>query len=224
MLKPMKGKPYVILNAAMSLDGKIATVGGDSEFSDEEDWRRVHRLRAEVDAIMVGVNTVLADDPKLTSKVGRSPLRVVVDSMARTPPTARVLTYRRDVPTVIAVTGRAPAERVERLREAGARILVCGEGRRVDLEVLMEKLFEMGVRRLLLEGGGNLNWGMFEKGLVDEVRVAVAPVIVGGSRAVTLVEGEGFGRVSRAVKLKILNAERVGGCLLITCKVEKKGI
>nr|HDO81345.1 5-amino-6-(5-phosphoribosylamino)uracil reductase [Candidatus Bathyarchaeota archaeon] len=70
----MKGKPYVILNAAMSLDGKIATVGGDSEFSDEEDWRRVHRLRAEVDAIMVGVNTVLADDPKLTSKVGRSPL------------------------------------------------------------------------------------------------------------------------------------------------------
>jgi len=220
----MKGKPYVILNAAMSLDGKIATVGGDSEFSDEEDWRRVHRLRAEVDAIMVGVNTVLADDPKLTSKVGRSPLRVVVDSMAKTPPTARVLTYRRDVPTVIAVTGRAPAERVEKLREAGARILVCGEGRRVDLEVLMEKLFEMGVRRLLLEGGGSLNWGMFEKGLVDEVRVAVAPVIVGGSRAVTLVEGEGFGRVSQAVKLKILNAERVGGCLLITCKVEKKGI
>lgn len=219
----MKNRPYVILNAAMSLDGKIATVSGDSEFSDEEDWRRVHKLRSEVDAIMVGVNTVLVDDPKLTSKVGRSPIRVVVDSMARTPPTARVITFMRgEVPTIIAVTGRAPAEKVERLREAGAQVIVCGEGDRVDLEALMEKLFEMGVRTLLLEGGGNLNWSMIERGLVDEVRVAVAPVIVGGSGAVTLVEGEGFRKVSQAVGLEFVNVERVGRCLLITCKVKRE--
>ncbi len=216
----MKSRPYVILNAAMSLDGKIATISGDSEFSDEEDWIRVHRLRAEVDAIMVGVGTVLVDDPKLTSKAGRSPLRVIVDSKARTPPTAKVITYMKEVPTVIAVTGKAPAERLERLREAGAKILVCGEGEKVDLGILLERLFEMGVRKVLLEGGGNLNWSMIKAGLVDEVRVAVAPVIVGGSNAVTLVEGEGFSKVREAVKLEFLSVERVGECLLITCKVK----
>ncbi len=207
----------------MSLDGKIATVSGDSEFSDEEDWMRVHRLRSEVDAIMVGVNTVLADDPKLTSKVGRSPMRVVVDSMARTPPTARVITFmRREVPTIIAVTGKAPAERIEDLRKAGANVMVCGEKGKVDLEALMEKLFEMGVRTLLLEGGGNLNWSMLERGLVDEVRVAIAPVIVGGSKAITLVEGEGFSKVSQAVKVEFLGVEKVGSCLLIICKVKRE--
>ncbi|MBS7247621.1 MAG: 2,5-diamino-6-(ribosylamino)-4(3H)-pyrimidinone 5'-phosphate reductase [Candidatus Jordarchaeales archaeon] len=217
----MRNRPYVILNAAMSLDGKIATVSGDSEFSDEEDWMRVHRLRSEVDAIMVGVNTVIVDDPKLTSKVGRSPLRVIVDSMARTPPTARAITFMRgEVPTVIAVTGRAPAERVEELRKAGANVIVCGEEEKVNLEILMERLSEMGVKSLLLEGGGNLNWSMLEKGLVDEVRVAIAPVIVGGREAVTLVEGEGFSRVSQAVNVEFVKAERVGSCLLITCKVK----
>ncbi|MEM1658438.1 MAG: 2,5-diamino-6-(ribosylamino)-4(3H)-pyrimidinone 5'-phosphate reductase [Candidatus Jordarchaeales archaeon] len=220
----MRNRPYVILNAAMSLDGKIATVSGDSAFSDEKDWERVHRLRSEVDAIMVGVNTVLVDDPKLTSKVGKSPLRVVVDSKARTPPTARVITFMKgEVPTVVAVTSKAPAERVERLKQAGAKVIVCGNGDKVDLEMLMEKLSEMGVRTLMLEGGGNLNWGMLEKGLVDEIRVAIAPVVVGGSKAVTLVEGEGFEKVSQAVKLEFVKVETVGSCLLVTCKVKGRG-
>jgi len=214
-------KPYVILSAAMSLDGKIATRDGDSAFSDEEDWKRVHRLRSQVDAIMVGIGTILHDDSKLTSKAGKNPIRVVVDSRARTPPNARVITVKPEVETIIAVTSRAPPERTSNLEKAGAKVLVCGDGERVDLKILMEKLYDMGVRSLMLEGGGNLNWGMLSKGLVDEIRVAVSPVMVGGKDAVTLVEGEGFSRVEEGVKLELVNTEKVGKCLVLTYKTLK---
>ncbi|MFB0561040.1 MAG: 2,5-diamino-6-(ribosylamino)-4(3H)-pyrimidinone 5'-phosphate reductase [Candidatus Lokiarchaeia archaeon] len=213
------GKPYVILSAAMSLDGKIATRGGDSAFSDKEDWKRVHKLRSQVDAIMVGINTILLDDSKLTSKEGKSPMRVVVDSKARTPSNARVITVRPEVETIIAVTSRAPRERTSNLQNSGAKILVCGDGEQVDLEILMEKLYDLGVRNLMLEGGGNLNWGMLSKGLVDEIRVAISPVIVGGTEAVTIVEGEGFNRVSEGVNLEQVSSENVGKCLVLTYRV-----
>ncbi|MEM3586584.1 MAG: 2,5-diamino-6-(ribosylamino)-4(3H)-pyrimidinone 5'-phosphate reductase [Candidatus Jordarchaeaceae archaeon] len=215
-------RPYVILSAAMSVDGKIVTRGGDSAFSDEEDWKRVHKLRSEVDAIMVGINTILSDDSKLTSKQGRSPIRIVVDSKARTPPNARVITVRPEIQTIIAVTSKAPPERVANLEKKGAKIIVCGEGAQVDLEKLMEKLFELGVRKLMLEGGGNLNWGMLSRGLVDEIRVAVAPVIVGGIDAITLVEGEGVASVSEGINLELVSIERVGKCLVLTYKILQK--
>jgi 2,5-diamino-6-(ribosylamino)-4(3H)-pyrimidinone 5'-phosphate reductase len=203
----------------MSLDGKIATRGGDSAFSDEEDWKRVHKLRSQVDAIMVGINTILMDDSKLTSKEGRSPIRVVVDSKARTPPNARVITVRPEIETIIAVTSRAPPEKIANLQRKGAKIIVCGDGEKVNLEILMEKLYERGVRNLLLEGGGNLNWGMLSKGLVDEIRIAISPVIVGGEKATTLVEGEGYAKVSEGVKLEQVSCEQVGKCMVLTYKV-----
>ena len=213
------GKPYVVLSAAMSVDGKIATRGGDSAYSDEEDWKRVHKLRSEVDAIMVGIHTILVDDSKLTSKEGKSPIRVVVDSDARTPPNARVITVRPEVETIIAVTSIAPSERISNLQKKGVKILVCGDGELVDLEILMEKLFDRGVKKLMLEGGGNVNWGMISKGLVDEIRIAIAPVIVGGIEAVTLVEGLGFTRVSEGVNLELVNTEKVGKNLVLTYKI-----
>lgn len=215
-------KPYVILSAAMSVDGKIATREGDSALSDEEDWKRVHKLRSEVDAIMVGINTILKDDSKLTSKQGKSPIRVVVDSKARTPPNARVITVRPEIETIIAVTSKAPPERISNLQKKGAKILICGDEEHVDLEILMEKLFNMDVKKLMLEGGGNLNWGMLSKGLVDEIRIAIAPVIVGGINAVTLVEGEGFAHVLEGVNLELVNIEKVGKCLVLTYKVLQK--
>ncbi|WXG39956.1 MAG: 2,5-diamino-6-(ribosylamino)-4(3H)-pyrimidinone 5'-phosphate reductase [Candidatus Freyarchaeum deiterrae] len=213
------GKPYVILSAAMSVDGKIATRGGDSAYSDDEDWKRVHKLRSEVDAIMVGIHTILVDDSKLTSKEGKNPIRVVVDSDARTPPNARVITVRPEVETIIAVTSIAPPERISNLQKKGAKILVCGDGELVDLKSLMEKLFDRGVKKLMLEGGGNVNWGMISKGLIDEIRIAVAPVIVGGIEAITLVEGEGFTKVSEGVKLELINTEKVGKNLVLTYKI-----
>jgi 2,5-diamino-6-(ribosylamino)-4(3H)-pyrimidinone 5'-phosphate reductase len=211
-------RPYVILNAAVSLDGKIATRLGESELSSLEDWERVHRLRCRVDAIMIGMNTVLVDNPKLTIKCGRSPLKIVVDSLARTPPTARLLTHRGESKVMIAVGGKAPAHRIKALRKAGAEVFRAGRRRRVNLKILMEELHRRGVGRLLVEGGGNLNWSLIREGLVDEVQVALTPVIIGGRKAVSLVEGEGFGRISEAQRLKLLSVEKVGFNLLLKFK------
>ena len=211
-------KPYVILNAAMSLDGKIATRLGDSELSSPEDWERVHRLRCEVDGILVGVNTILVDDPKITVRCDRPIVKVVADSMARTPPTARLITHRGKNPVLIAVGGMAPEYRVKALREAGAEVFKTGEERRVNLRRLMEELASRGVKRLLVEGGGSLNWSLFKEGLIDEVQVAISPVIIGGRDAVSLVEGEGFGSIGEAQRLKLLGVEKAGYNLVLKYK------
>jgi 2,5-diamino-6-(ribosylamino)-4(3H)-pyrimidinone 5'-phosphate reductase len=188
----------------MTLDGKIATKTGSSEISGPEDLERVHHIRKEVDAIMVGINTLLADDPRLTvhkipSHAADNPTRIVVDSSARTPIDARIL--NNDAPTIIAVSKKAPLERIEKLREK-VEVLICGENR-VDLVELMEKLKNKGINSLMLEGGSTLNFSMLEKDLVDEVRVCIAPLIVGGENAKTLVDGEGIDFMMDAIKLKL---------------------
>lgn len=211
----------MVLNAAMSLDGKIATFSGESELSSPEDLKRVHRLRAAMDGIMVGVGTLLVDNPKLTVRLvrGRSPKRIIVDSKARTPLDAVVVKSARETPTIVAVTSRAPAVRVERLRRAGVMVLRCGGGSRVSLPLLLARLRGMGVRRLLLEGGGTLNWSMLSQGLVDEVSVAISPRILGGSGAVTLTEGAGVGRIRNAVRLRLESVKRYGGDLVASYSV-----
>lgn len=214
-------KPYVILNAAMTLDGKIATASGDSKISSREDLARVHELRAEVDAIMVGINTVLKDDPKLTTKKpgGKNPIRIIVDSMARTPLNAQALTVDKATKTIIVVTKRAPKERVDFLKAAGGEIIYAGNGPGVDLVFLMDTLASRGVSSVMVEGGGSLNWSILHNGLADEVRVAIAPVIVGGRDAVTLVEGEGVSLIERGVHLSLEKTERYGRDIVLTYKV-----
>lgn len=212
-------RPYVILNAAMTLDGKISTVGGDSKISCEEDLDRVHRLRAEVDAIMVGKGTVSADDPRLTVRrvEGENPIRVVLDSGAEISLEANVMDDSTE--TIVAVSERADSEEIERLRESQVRPLVSGE-KRVDPENLLEELKERGVEKLLLEGGSELNWSMLSRGLVDEVRIAVSPLIVGGEEAKTLVGGRGVEKIPDGVALNLLKTEKVGRCLLLIYEVE----
>ena len=215
-------RPYVILNAAMTLDGKIATVAGDSRISCEEDLDRIHELRASVDAVMVGVGTVLADDPSLTVRRvrGRNPIRVIVDSLAKTPSDAKVLDP--SARTIVAVSKRAPREDIERLRRKGALVIVGGE-EEVNLPKLLEELHAMGVRKLLLEGGSTLNWSMLREGLVDEVRVAIAPYIVGGETARTLVGGSGFKSISEGIELELVSVDRVGTDVLLTYRVRRRG-
>jgi 2,5-diamino-6-(ribosylamino)-4(3H)-pyrimidinone 5'-phosphate reductase len=211
----------VILNAAMSLDGKIATFTGDSHMSSPADLRRVHRLRASVDAIMVGLNTLLVDDPKLTVKFHKShtPTRIIVDANARTPLSSYVVKTARMIPTIIAVTTRAQKKRIDALRDRGVTILVCGGGRLVSLGILLKNLGKLGIERLLLEGGGTLNWSMLADGLVDEISVAITPRILGGADAVSLVEGKGTALVRDGVKLKLLNTSRHGPDLVVRYKV-----
>ncbi len=214
-------RPYVILNAAMTLDGKIATVGGDSKISCEPDLKRLHKLRTEVDAVMVGAGTVLADDPSLTVRRvhGKNPMRVVVDGEAKTPVGAKVL--KGDVRTIVVVSAIARRENVEKLRKAGAEVITLGVSY-VKLAKLLDRLWTMGVRRILLEGGSTLNWNMLKEGLVDEVRVAISPSIVGGENAKTLVGGEGFLKVRSGINLRLVKIERVGTNILLTYRVGGK--
>ncbi|MDI6723902.1 MAG: 2,5-diamino-6-(ribosylamino)-4(3H)-pyrimidinone 5'-phosphate reductase [Methanobacterium sp.] len=213
-------KPYVILNAAMTLDGKIATRTGSSEISGKEDLIRVHKIRKEVDAIMVGINTVLADDPRLTvhkieAESKDNPVRIVVDSKGRVPLNFRIL--NDDAPTIIAVTENADSQKIKEL-EKKVTVLKCGKDR-VNLKSLMKELVDRGIKTLMLEGGSTLNYSMLENGLVDEVRVCVAPMIVGGKNAKTLVDGEGIDQMSDAIKLKLKKNYFLGEDLILEYKV-----
>lgn len=212
-------RPYVILNAAMTLDGKIATKVGDSRISCKEDLKRTHKLRAEVDAIMVGVGTVLTDNPSLTVRHvrGENPIRVVVDGFAKTPPNARVLDD--SAPTIIAITAKADNQKKEKLRSAEAQLISVGDDE-VDLPKLLERLHEQGVKKLLLEGGSTLNWSMLSQGLVDEICVAIAPVVVGGKNARTLVGGLGFEKIAEGAKFELTSFKRVGEDLLLTYRAK----
>ncbi|MCD6248270.1 MAG: 2,5-diamino-6-(ribosylamino)-4(3H)-pyrimidinone 5'-phosphate reductase [Hadesarchaea archaeon] len=211
-------RPYVILNAAMTLDGKIATKSGDSRISGREDLSRTHQLRGRVDAVMVGIGTVLADNPSLTVRhaEGKNPTRVIVDSSARIPLDAKVLDD--SAPTIIATTSRAKKQKLEELREKGAKLVIAGN-EKVDLRELLKYLYAHGVKVLLLEGGSTLNWGMLKEGLVDEIRVTVSPRIVGGEKAKTLVGGEGFKKISEGIKLEPVDVRKIGEDILLSYRV-----
>lgn len=209
-------KPYTILNSAMTLDGKIATRTGSSEISGHEDLVRVHELRREMDAIMVGINTVLADDPRLTVHKIQStqldnPLRIVVDSNARTPLDSRIL--NSDAPTLIAVAESADKHKIAELKKR-VEVVVCGD-KRVDLKELMKQICKMGIKTLMLEGGSTLNYSMLSEGFVDEIRVCIAPMVAGGKYAKTLADGEGFDEMKDAVKLEFKKSYNLGHDLIV---------
>ncbi len=204
-------RPRVIINAAMSVDGKIALRGGKRiKISDEEDFRRVHELRNSVDAILVGINTVILDNPKLLVKERyvkspRNPVRVVLDSHLRIPEDARVLDG--NAPTIIITTEDA------RERKLNAEIIKCGKGR-VDLKCAMEKLYSLGIRSVLVEGGGTVIYSFLKEKLVDEISVFVGSIIIGGD-APTLAEGLGASSEDELIRLKLLEARALGSGVLL---------
>lgn len=217
-------RPNVIINSAMSVDGKISSIERRQvRISGQKDMDRVKLLRAESDAVMVGVGTVLADDPGLRVKsrdlrrmrrdrgLPEDPLRVVVDSRGRTPPDAEVLGDG----CIIAVSRAASEERLASLRKK-CEIIVSGEDR-VDLEELLSILKKKGVERLMVEGGATLNWSLIEAGLVDEISVYVGPMIIGGAGAPTLVDGPGFS--SDFPRLELISADLIDGGVLLRWRV-----
>ena len=212
-------RPYVILNAAMTIDGKIATKKGDSKISSKDNLVRVHKIRASVDAIMVGINTVLVDDPSLKVKYceGKNPIRIVVDSKARTPIKSRIISDK-DAITLIAVTKKAPIDRANKLKEAGAKIIVCGEGEEVDLAILLKTLKDMGIKKVLVEGGGNVNWSIVSQGFFDELQVTIGPFIAGGRDAITLVEGDGVEKMDESIRVKLHKVEQYGDEVVLIYK------
>lgn len=219
---------YVILNAAMTLDGKIATASGSSNISGEEDLKRVHEIRKECDAIMVGIGTVLADDPRLTvHKIDASPednpIRVVVDSRCRTPIAARIT--NKDAKTIIAGARNYKfdfivSDRYENFTKRGIEFHWSGE-KQVDLKSLLHHLESLGVKKLMLEGGSTLNFSMIKEGLIDEINICVAPMVVGGANAKTFFDGDGFDTMDESVKLELIDSYELGKDLILKYKVLK---
>lgn len=225
-------KPYVILNAAMTLDGKIATKTGSSEISGPEDLERVHEIRKKADGIMVGIGTVLADDPRLTvhkipSSKSDNPIRVVVDNKARTPIDFRIL--NDDADTIIAVGSicdennpNSDEDAVSRAKAISQKADVFYSSKTpVDLVEFMDYLYSKGIRTLMLEGGSTLNFSMIKDNLIDEVRICIAPMIAGGRDAKTFFDGEGFDYMKDAVKLELIKSYSCGKDFVMEYKVLK---
>jgi len=223
-----EGRPLFSLKFAMTLDGKIASKTGASKWITSEEGRReAHELRAQHDAIMVGVGTVLSDDPLLVPHMldfrpERPRLRVVVDSNLRTPPGARLLSGGGP-PVLVAAGEGADREKAEALRRKGAEVVFLPRDERgkVDLRALSKLLWERKVLGVLCEGGGTLAWSLLRAGLVDKVYAFVAPKIMGGQSARTPVEGEGFDSPDLSLKFRVEEVRRVGPDVLIVAYPER---
>ncbi len=224
-------RPVVIVNVAMSADGKLSTrERRQVKISGMEDFARVDRLKAGCDAVMVGIGTVLADDPSLTVKnpdlkkqrtdEGRPehPVRVVIDSRARTPPTASILS-KGDGLRVVAVSGRADPDRVAALR-GKATVIVAGENE-VNLARVLDELGAMGIRSLMAEGGGTLIAGLVRAGLVDEFYTYVGSIVIGGKDAPTPADGPGWTKEAEFARLTLAEVTRMDDGVLLHWTVKK---
>ncbi|MHB1420499.1 MAG: bifunctional diaminohydroxyphosphoribosylaminopyrimidine deaminase/5-amino-6-(5-phosphoribosylamino)uracil reductase RibD [Bacillota bacterium] len=222
------GKPFGVLKAALTLDGKIATRTGDSQWiSGEESRKYVHRLRDRYDAVMVGIGTVLADNPMLTTRLpkgtGRDPVRVIVDSHLRIPLDARVVVHGSCAPTIIAaLTGQNP-QKVAALQARGVEVLELDELEgRVDMEVLMASLGRRGITSVLVEGGAEINASALRQGIVDKVLFFIAPMLFGGSAAPGPIGGPGVSWVADALHLREVACRSSGGDMLISGYLTEK--
>lgn len=218
--------PYTLYKAAMTFDGQLATDSGDARWvSGEESRLRVHRLRDRVDAIMVGVETVLADDPQLTTRLpegGRDPLRIVVDSRLRLPPDCRLVRQESAATTLVATTAAAPQEMRDRLRMAGCEVLVLPEDEgRVSLPALWRELGRREIQYLLLEGGRTLAAAALRAGLINRLQLYVAPKLLGGVGQAGLFAGTGCQLMGQALPLENLRVETSGEDLLLTAEVKR---
>ena len=218
-----KGIPFVSLKAAESLDGKIATRTGDSKWITSGFSRGyAHKLRSEVDAILVGVNTIIQDDPLLTSRRMRSPIKVIMDPSLRIPERAVIFSKKSPALNIIAILKRtlrkkSNIEKISHLNKRGILVISCQEKKgRIDLRYLLKELAELEIAHLLVEGGGDTAAGFLEeKGLVDKVLFFIAPTIIGGRDAVTSVEGYGAGTVKKSIRVKNVKIKTFGEDILI---------
>jgi 2,5-diamino-6-(ribosylamino)-4(3H)-pyrimidinone 5'-phosphate reductase len=197
---------YVIINSAMTVDGKIATIRGNSTVSSMDDLRRVHSIRSSVDGIVVGISTVLMDNPRLTARLAKisrkEPARVIIDSTARIPLDSRILKTADRIKTIIAVTTRANSSRIKKIQNSGALVITAGT-EYVNLKMVFALLKKMGFKKILVEGGGEINWSILKLGIANELIVTIAPRIVGGRSAITIVEGEGYSKMTEGIRLKL---------------------
>src|SRR6187200_663703 len=177
----------------MSIDGKITTRKNDSSISSKIDWVRVHNLRSIVDGIVIGISTVLKDDPMLNvryAKTVKNPARIIIDSKARIPLDSRIM---------------RSSKKIKEIEKKGAKVLVIGR-KKVNIINLFQHLEKVGLKKVLVEGGGEINWSVLKLGLVNELIVTIAPIVIGGRDAKTLVEGEGISYIYNAIRMKLVKS------------------
>lgn len=218
------GRPFVRFKSAMTLDGKVATHTGDSKWISGESSRALsHRWRAEADAVVCGIGTALADDPLLTARVdhvARQPRRVIFDSEARLPLHSQLVQGAGEVPLTVVVSRAAPRTATDALEAAGAEVLVAtGANEPARVRNALGQLGAAGVTSILLEGGPRLAGAFLDAGEVDELRLFLAPVLLGGSAARDPLEGEGVERIAEAVRALSLDCERSGDDILVSARL-----
>ncbi len=221
----VKKEPFVVMKTGMSLDGKIATYSGESKWITEEKSREnVHNLRNELTGIMVGINTVLKDNPQLTCRVngGRNPIRIIVDSTLKIPIDCKIVNTAKEVETIIAITDKANLDKINSLEDKGVKIIVVpSKNGKVNLKELMTILGKLKIDSILLEGGGTLNFSALEEGIVDKVKIYIAPKIIGGKDSKTPIEGKGIDNLKDAFKITNLSVSTIGEDILVEGYVEK---
>jgi diaminohydroxyphosphoribosylaminopyrimidine deaminase / 5-amino-6-(5-phosphoribosylamino)uracil reductase len=224
------GRPWVLFKSAMTLDGKVATRTGDSQWISGESSRALaHRWRASVDAVVVGIGTALADDPQLTARpegelaeLSMQPRRVVFDTLARLPIDSQLVQAAAEIPLTVVVSRAAARSDTDALEAAGTQVLVAtGENEPARVRSALEQLGTLGVSSVLLEGGPHLAGAFLDAGEIDELRLFLAPLLLGGSAARDPLEGMGVERISEATSALSFDFERVGDDLLISARLRE---
>jgi diaminohydroxyphosphoribosylaminopyrimidine deaminase/5-amino-6-(5-phosphoribosylamino)uracil reductase len=224
------GRPWVLFKSAMTLDGKVATRTGDSKWISGEDSRELaHRWRASVDAVVVGIGTALADDPQLTARpdgllaeLPHQPRRIVFDTLARLPPSSQLVSAAAEIPLTVVVSRAAAHADTDALEAAGVQVLVAtGENEPARVRSALDQLGALGIASALLEGGPHLAGAFLDAGEIDELRLFLAPLLLGGSAARDPLEGKGVERISEALRALTFDCERIGDDLLISARLHE---
>lgn len=211
-----KSRPHVILSAAISIDGKIATRLGDSKLSSKKDKIRIHKLRSKVDAILIGKNTVHRDDPLLTVRYvkGKNPTRIILDSKGTIDINSKILQTSDKIPTIIAVSKNISKSKLKKLKKFPVEIIMSGENS-VNIKSLMNQLSKRKIKTLLVEGGGTVNWQFIHNNLFDEILIAISPFIIGGTNAITFVQGKGFDKIIKSPRLRLNTIKKLENYLIL---------
>jgi len=211
-----KSRPHIILSAAISVDGKIATKTGDSKLSSKQDSIRLHKLRSKVDAILVGKNTVAIDDPLLTVRhtKGKNPIRIILDSKGTLSDKSKILQTSDKITTIIVVSKKISKSNYNRLSKFPVKLLVIGVSS-VNLKSLLRKLSDEKIKTILVEGGGTINWEFIKQNIFDELIITLSPFLIGGNNAISFVEGEGFDNISKSPNLRLKSVKRLKNHLVL---------
>jgi len=211
-----KSRPHIILSAAISVDGKIATKTGDSKLSSKQDSIRLHKLRSKVDAILVGKNTVAIDDPLLTVRhtKGKNPIRIVLDSKGTLSDKSKILQTSDKIKTIIVVSKKITKSNYNKLNKFPVELIVTGDSS-VNIKSLLRKLSAKKIKTILVEGGGTINWEFIKQNIFDELIVTLSPFLIGGNNAISFVEGDGFDNISKSPNLRLKSVKRLKNHLVL---------